>query len=357
MSADPVADAIAHLKDHGWAVVPDVFDADTMAAARRRLRGDLLAWTAGKVDLDDAATWDAWSAILPMHSMLVQHGSFGRLETFEALRFHPATRALFARVFGTSDLLVSFDAASVHLPRPGKGYFRKSWIHTDAGPGNAHLETEDAQCVQAQVVLNTARECDGTLLVYDGSHKLWQAYFDKFPPPSAAEGRKDWQRINEEDPAQVEFFSGCAKVRVAAPAGSVVLWYSRTFHCGAEPLKDRPALPDGSLPIRMVSYVCMMPRPALPATPSAARALLKLLTRRRQIYDKDGKGTDPRSSTHHPLRPRTFGRKPQTRGAPMPVMVAPVVVPYEDLEPQAQALVDGGPGFVEAVRAAAAAKV
>jgi ectoine hydroxylase-related dioxygenase (phytanoyl-CoA dioxygenase family) len=48
---------------------------------------------------------------------------------------------------------------------------------------------------------------------------------------------------------------GCSVKRIKCPKGSLVLWDSRTIHCGSECLKSR-----ATFNFRNVVYVCYEPR-------------------------------------------------------------------------------------------------
>ena len=249
---------------------------------------------------------------------------------------------MFATLHGVSpdELFASFDALSVHLPperTPGGekcGFFRSTWLHTDQGPASSKIKHPHGNvpdfCVQGQVVINGARECDATLLVLPGSHRFAPAFFEAFPPKDPEE---DWQQLK--DPRHEEWFAkqGCVRTRVAAPEGSMVLWNSSTVHCGVEPERGRPA----PYPIREVVYVCMLPRPVI-----GTKGLAKLLKRRQDIYNGG------RVSSHHPLRPRTFPVAPRTYGGKPCQVQRPTGFQLSDLPPAARVLVDGGPAYVKA---------
>ena len=64
----------------------------------------------------------------------------------------------------------------------------------------------------------------------------------------------DWYDLNWEE---YQFFitKGCVERRITCPKGSLVLWDSRTIHCGAEPLITRQ-----NPNFRACLYVCYQPR-------------------------------------------------------------------------------------------------
>ena len=93
-------------------------------------------------------------------------------------------------------------------------------------------------------------------------------------------------------------YKECEKVRVACPKGSLVLWDSRTVHCGAEPLRRTEPR------IRSVIYLCYLPRSH--ATEANLRKKIKAFE-------------DQRTTSHWPNKPKLFPLKPRTYGNPVPV--------------------------------------
>ena len=141
---------------HGYAVVPDVVPLDEVAALKRQLREDVLAFTRGSVDMDAPSTWATWADTLLLHNMLVQHNGVGHMRSLWAIRAHARVAGVFAELWSTraEDLLVSFDALSIHFPpevtrtpsgKP-RGWFKpgNEWWHTDQGPRTP------GDCVQVQ---------------------------------------------------------------------------------------------------------------------------------------------------------------------------------------------------------------
>ena len=101
----------------------------------------------------------------------------------------------------------------------------------------------------------------------------------------------DWFRLDEE---QLDFYldeKECHRVNVKARAGSLVLWDSRTVHCGMKPLKTRKE-PN----FRLVTYVCMTPREWCSD---------EAINVRRDAF------TNLYMTTHCPHRPKLFPKVPK----------------------------------------------
>lgn len=114
-------------------------------------------------------------------------------------------------------------------------------------------------------------------------------FYDAHPAKAAEVGSSDWCKFSEEELAWVHAETGGGGTkRVAAPAGSLVLWDSRTAH------GVRPALPDRAHPgrWRLVVYTCNGPR---------ALASEAVLAKKRAAVETG------RTTNHWPFQRNVFG--------------------------------------------------
>ena len=127
----------------------------------------------------------------------------------------------------------------------------------------------------------------------EGSHKYHQEFAEKFNETRDI----DWYPLEDE---KLDFYydKGCVRHNVKASAGSLILWDSRTVHCGMEPLKTRTE-PN----FRLVTYVCMTPR---------AWCVEELIEKRRNALE------NMYMTTHCPHRPKLFPKVPRTFGRHIP---------------------------------------
>lgn len=309
------------LAKYGVAVIPSVLDATEVAAMQSG------AWKAvehvGKhlsvpITQANPASWRSWGELFPMHNMLVQHWEVGHAQFIWDVRQNPKVVDTFATLWDCkpTDLLTSMDAMSFHFPpeTTNKGFFRKSWYHTDQTPLDSSLK-----CIQSWV---TAFDVDGTqdatLSVLVGSHKLHSTLKNAIDTTAATpgkNGKSDWYQITPEQQRALIEYHGCTEHHISCPAGSIVYWDSRTQHCGRESLRTR-AKPN----FRCVAYICMLPRSMVEAKPTKSKslemakgtALAKLLVRRKKAFKEH------RMTTHWPTKCKLFGKAPQTYGAPLP---------------------------------------
>lgn len=250
--------ALRSLDRHGYAVVEDVVPADECAAAAAGVRAFLAA--AGVAVDDPALRVSAW----PNSRGIVQHLEAGHADAVWRVRTQPGVARIFERIWGTNDLLVSFDGFC-WMP-PSYRDNGRQWLHTDQ---SFHAKKRGRRCIQAYVNLVTSHdERSGSLVVVPGSHELHTAFGQTHraaatntadwcggaPPPTHLTARCRYKMSD----AELECYraAGCGPaVRVHGGVGSVVLWDSRTLHSARAPPAD-----DAPTRERCVVYVCMQPR-------------------------------------------------------------------------------------------------
>lgn len=182
-------------------------------------------------------------------------------------RMEPGVMKPFRELWGTDELLVSFDGMNVTLPRQ-KDLTWSPWPHCgrqfelpllketltitiDQDPNRKGL-----QC--AQGLLNYAPNGpeDGGLILMEGSAKLYDQFFketrqqaahEDAPPPE--EDFKDLFIFKEED---VKWFEdrGCRLIKTNLDVGDLVIWDSRQMHYACHPQGSQ---------IRHVQYICFTP--------------------------------------------------------------------------------------------------
>eukprot|EP00128_Syssomonas_multiformis_P009917 Colp12_sorted_trinity150504_noHs@30990 len=295
--ATTVAEARSMLERHGVAVILNVVEREECTRLEDLAWRELADLTLGKVKRDDPTTWKNLLDLLPLHSMLIQHYGVGHMEWVWKIRENPAVAGVFAELWRCSsatDLLVSFDGVSIHMPPEitKRGVFRKGWLHTDQGS-----TLVGHHCWQGQVNLRDVNEGDATLTIMPGSHALHTEFWKHF----GLVEKDNWFKLDDEKfPEHRAFFvdRGCEEVAILAPAGSLVLWDSRAMHYGREPSRDRRVSNH-----RFVAYVCMTPRRL--ASP-------KDLEKKRKAFQQ------ARMTSHWPHKPKLFPMLPRTYGREIP---------------------------------------
>ena len=191
------------------------------------------------------------------------------------LKTLPEVQLPFQVLWDTPDLTTGFDG-SCWIP-PLFNSRDSIWTHTDQAP-----DTKGLTCVQGFVALtsNTQR----TLVVYEGSHLLHAPYM----ADHGITGKNNWLLI---DHAYLASIAHRKKV-LTVPAGSLVLWDSRTFH------QNQYGTPGEE---RLVQYVCFLPKQHPMNTPAMRKKRVKYFQERR-------------TTSHWPYPLRVNGKQPQTYG-------------------------------------------
>lgn len=285
------------LTKYGVAVIPNVLDSKKCLEISTEIWKELHYVTNGHFNPGDQKTWgEYYNYLVPLHGMLLQHHSLGQMEPIWQIREDPKVMDVFAKIWNChpDKLITSFDGLSVSLPHEitNRGYYRgKQWMHTDQS--SRKTVYRPVHCVQGYVSLYDVNEGDASLTVYEGSHLVHEKFFrDK-----GIDQKDDWYKLTETD---YTYFGnlGYKPIRVKSTAGSLVLWDSRTFHQGGEPLKDRK-----NPNYRMVVYVCMMPRDGISTT---------IMNKRIKAFE------ELRVTNHWPNAPKLFPKLPRTYGNEMP---------------------------------------
>ena len=221
------------------------------------------------LDFNDSSTWikqnlPVQSKINTFHSYCVAHEKF----MWDA-RMEPDVLDVFAKIWGTDELLASFDSLNVTFPNRKDVPRKEAWEHVDQSPLRRGLH-----CVQGILNLSTAGPEDGGLMVYPGSHALFDEFFD------TQTDKHSWDPLDRYlfSAEQLQFFKdrGIQPHKVCADVGDLIIWDSRTIHYGAEPTEQ-------SSQIRTVIYAAYTP--ARLATPEQ-------LSLKKQVFEAYGGTTN-----------------------------------------------------------------
>jgi ectoine hydroxylase-related dioxygenase (phytanoyl-CoA dioxygenase family) len=162
------------------------------------------------------------------HGYSVSHEKFvwdARLET--------GVLDAFSKIWGTSNLLVSFDGINMTLPLPSTKRPKSGrWPHQDQDS-----RIRGFQCAQGIINLIDNGPQDGGLVVMRGSHN----FNDEFFETHSMEKKEKWGKVPDDwhgfDDEEVAWFEErrCEIVKVEARAGDLIVWDSRTVHYNVLP--------------------------------------------------------------------------------------------------------------------------
>ncbi|KAI4723767.1 hypothetical protein E4T49_08503 [Aureobasidium sp. EXF-10728] len=215
-------------------------------------------------DRNDKSTWTDKNLPTHMkggmyHGYRIQHEKF----VWEA-RQEPGVIDAFTKIWGTNELLASFDGINFTLPTGSPLPPTTPWPHVDQSPRRKGM-----QCVQGIINFAPNGPEDGGLLVMKGSTQLMEEFFATHPDvlDRPTWGASDWFPFEK---AECEWFKdrGCSIAKVCAGPGDLIVWDSRCMHYNEVPRSQN---------VRALIYACYTP--AASATPEA-------LEKKAQLFDE-----------------------------------------------------------------------
>ncbi|PYH91873.1 hypothetical protein BO71DRAFT_401033 [Aspergillus ellipticus CBS 707.79] len=243
-----VPDWVTEIITNGWTVVSGAVPRENALAYAEKGYEWLESWKLG-FDRKDPSTRKA--ANLPFHIRggIYNRNGIGHEQFVWNLKSEPGLVDKFAQLWGTNELLVSFDGINLSLPekeRPKTDPVFAPWSHVDQSPYQT-----DFDCVQGILNLLPNGPEDGGLMVLDGSSsfytQIWEHFDHKRPEQGWNKGA--FQFVDEEMCQWLES-KGCKWVKICAQPGDLLLWDSRTIHYGAAPSSTND---------RFAAYVCYKP--------------------------------------------------------------------------------------------------
>ncbi|KAH0846860.1 hypothetical protein FOPE_12088 [Fonsecaea pedrosoi] len=261
-------DWLNDLETQGYAVIKGGVPADRAAYYQKKAIEWLQTFDP-QFDPEDPSTWKQEKLPLQTNRNTYEHYSVVHEKFMWEARQEPGVLDAFQKIWGTDELLVSFDSLNVTLPNLKKA--RAPWPHVDQAPRKRGLH-----CIQGIINLSHAGPEDGSLVVVSGSSKLTEEFFETQTDPTTWEWRDN--RYFDDKDMEWFFARGCKITKVLAEPGDLILWDSRTIHWGGEPTEK-------SNTIRTVIYAAYAP---------AKLASKEALAEKAKIFDAWG------ATTHWP---------------------------------------------------------
>ncbi|RAL00857.1 phytanoyl-CoA dioxygenase family protein [Aspergillus ibericus CBS 121593] len=236
------------LHTKGWTIVPGVLTHEKAAYYADKCYDWLEGWGLG-YNRHDPSTHK--STYLPWHTRGGLYNRYGIAhEQFVwDLKSEPALVEAFAQLWGTDELVVSYDGLNLSIPEPDRAPtdpIFAPWPHVDQSPYRTHL-----QCVQGVLNLLPNGPQDGGLTVLEGSNALYTQLWQHFDHKKGENGwNKIEQQVLDEEMSQWLEQQGCKWVKVCCEPGDLLLWDSRTVHYGSVPSSTND---------RFAAYVCYKP--------------------------------------------------------------------------------------------------
>jgi len=242
---------LQHLSDEGYVVLADVLSKQEVAEAFDHLWAFLPGATGWQRDAP--STWRRSGLErcgLPQWGILKALGA-GNCDAVWFCRTRPRVREAFEQIWGTNQLISSFDGFNVFLPwhhgRP-ECKTQSGWMHADQGPGRQGLHA-----IQGFVALTAQGARTGGLQVIPASHHTHNAWVTE---PTFARDH-DFCMVQQALPISAPLLQQQTRL-VHCQAGDLVLWDSRTVHCNT-PAQTHPTSAQNEL-LRVAMYTCLVPR-------------------------------------------------------------------------------------------------
>lgn len=232
----------AELKENGFAVLKGVIPHDR--AVQYQIKAyEWLKSFPGDLHLSDPTTLVASNLPLTNKVRLYHSYCVAHEKSMCDARMEPGLLDAFSKLWVTKELLVSFDCLNISLPRRSDQVRRAPWKHIDQSPS-----MRGVHCVQGIIDLSPSAPEDGGLVVFPGSHKLHDEFFDTHPRPPSS------RNVYLFTPDELTWFKqrGLSAHKICVEVGDLILWDSRVIHYGSEPTKK-------SNQIRTVIYPTYQP--------------------------------------------------------------------------------------------------
>ncbi|CAF3772021.1 unnamed protein product [Rotaria sordida] len=253
-NAQQIQEGIEHLNDNGYAIFSHVLSSDEISSNIDLLWKHLENLSAPyQIKRDDARTWDiAWPGLA--YIGLMPDEGFGQSQFAWSIRGNPNVKKIFAQLWQTNELLVSFDAVGCFRDWHWNSAWKtiSGWYHCDQNP----IEKSHRCSIQGFVSLTDNNEFTGGLVVVPQSHK----HFEQLQSITRiGKERANFCRVRRNHPLLKQFKPRLVKCK----AGDLVVFDSRCIHCNTPALdiEEVTIFNEDKIPqlLRIVAYVCMSP--------------------------------------------------------------------------------------------------
>jgi len=249
-----------YLEENGYAVFKNV------ANEAERETGINLAWDFLEnlgvgISRNSVESWDTPQWPDPYRKGIVASEGVGQCELLWFVRSIPKVQQIFATIWGTPDLITSFDGFCFHRPYEYNESWKTSsnWYHLDQ---NGHHKPGKL-CIQGFLNFYPAGPEDGGLTIIPKSHTIFNKIFKDRPYLSK---RDDFIVLTNDNKLWQKDLKSArlSPIKICCQPGDFVLWDSRIIHANSPATTKRPFPQTGVLePRRLVTYVCMTPRERL----------------------------------------------------------------------------------------------
>jgi ectoine hydroxylase-related dioxygenase (phytanoyl-CoA dioxygenase family) len=262
-------DAIkTHLEKQGYAVVQVLSEAEIA-----KLKNMFDIWF---TSINPEISTDSWQTMPDNVFGIIKSYGVGQANFMWKARTNRNVQRVFTDLWGTSDLITSFDGAC-YWPA-SLATQTELWPHCDQHP-KWHSD-DKIWCIQGSLsLIDNLNKSDGGFVVWPRTHK--KDVFGKW-----CERLPDKCQTNDFFKVPLERYGITTKnaMVIRAPAGCLIVWDSRLIHCNVAPQPSKHVLPSD----RLVLYICMLPR---------NRASREVLDMRKSLF------LENKTTSHNPSNP------------------------------------------------------
>lgn len=244
---DSIEKRLEHLDIYGWTILPkpEAYQPDI-------IYNEFLKWLASgcsRFNLEDQSTWINKNLPRRLHGILKQN--VGHEDWVWKTRIE--YKEYFTKIWGTDDLLCSFDGANF-MPGTQTELYSNDRNYTEVIKGWMHIDQirmlPNKENVQGLVMLTPSGPSDSGLILIEGSHK----WFEEYSQLNPVDGWK-WNMVNGNTVLNSQKIKEMRHAKICGEVGDIILWDSRTMHQSGELRRSRP---------RACVYVSMQPRVGCP---------------------------------------------------------------------------------------------
>lgn len=199
-SVDDPEGYLAHLEEHGYAVIGNVLQDEIRNELIDQFWSDWTRCSPG-FDRNSKETWTIQNCPMMFAKGMALFSGLPHSDFAWKTRTQPAIKRIFENIHGTDKLVVSFDGFSVFFDKKQKP---GNWWHVDQHPDNPEY------CIQGQYNFLPVNEDSAGFVLVPGSHKT----------QLQTNAKKDW--------VPIENVQGGVKLLI--PENCFTLWNSRTIH-------------------------------------------------------------------------------------------------------------------------------
>lgn len=257
---------ISNIEEKGFCIITNILDNDEIKFAQEKF----FQWYNSTPNLAEQHL-----KVNPHNIMKYHEAAHQEFAWF--IRTNPKVIDVFKKIYNTDELVTSFDGCC-YYPKNTK-LSTNCWTHTDISP----KLSKDMNCIQGFISLTDNK--DNSLIIYEGSNKLHSTYFKE---KNMEKESNNWQKIDKNYLRKLDH----TRLVLNVPAGSLVLWDSRTFHQNIMQNKNEE---------RLVQYVCYLPKNHKKNTKSMKEKRLLYFNQRRL-------------TSHYPYPIRVVSKQPNTYG-------------------------------------------